>query len=46
MNHACLILITILFFGVAVQAAFTGNWPLVAYGIAAGILQISILSMN
>ena len=46
MNHVCLLLIAILFFGTAVQATFAGNWPLVVYGLAAGVLQIAVISMG
>ena len=45
MNHACLLLVTLLFFGTAVQAAFAGDWPLVAYGLAAAVLQVSVIMM-
>ena len=46
MNHVCLLVITILFFAAAIEATFAGNWALVAYGLAAGVLQISVISMG
>lgn len=46
MNHICLLIIAILFFGTAIQACFAGDWPLVVYGLAAAVLQISVISMG
>lgn len=44
--HAFEITIAVLFLCAAGQAAARGDWPYVAYGLAAAVLQVAVVAMG
>ena len=46
MSNTFIILATLLFIGVAVQALFARDWWYVLYGLSAAAIQLSVLGMK